>query len=189
MPTARDTTADRPQDMAAVVQDPLADLWTRFAAGDSHAFDQLVLSCQDAGLRMARRMTQDDDSARDIVQDAFLRVLEQRGGYDPRRPFLAWFLRIVRNLAIDRLRRQKHERTGITTPAGIDHDPGRDSDRRELHEHIHQVLLLLQEKYHDLLVMREIHHLRADHIARLEAVDAGTTRWRIHQAPLRTRNV
>ena len=47
-------------------------------------------------------MVNDDEVASDVVQEAFVRVLQRHERYDPVRPFKAWFLQIVRNLPLMR---------------------------------------------------------------------------------------
>lgn len=71
---------------------------TRFAAiYDEHAA---------AALGLARRMLADRSSAEDVVQDAFL-SLWRSDGYDPTRGGIrTYLLTIVRNRAIDHMRRQ-----------------------------------------------------------------------------------
>ena len=46
------------------------------------------------------------DEARDVAQDIFVRVYERLDGYDGSSAFIAWLLRVSRNVCIDRLRRR-----------------------------------------------------------------------------------
>lgn len=181
------TLATELDEAQALLQDagisgPEGSLLDRFAHGDNLAFDELVLMHQEAGFWTAQRLVRDEDTAHDIVQDAFLRVMENRDRYDASRPFRAWFQRIVRNLAIDHLRRHRREYQDYETAPTIASSAATRIDQSELKAHIDEVLLTLPEKYHDLLIMREVQNIRADHIAQKIGVDYATTRWRIHQA-------
>ena len=49
----------------------------------------------------------DRQTAEDIFQETWIRVLEQGHRYDPRHNFVTWLLTIARNLAIDNMRRKR----------------------------------------------------------------------------------
>jgi RNA polymerase sigma-70 factor (ECF subfamily) len=74
------------------------------------------------GLAVAQRILRDRQEAEDILQDAYVSALHQRGNYDPRRGSeLAWILAIIRAKALDRLR-SKQVRLRVQPrlrPAGI----------------------------------------------------------------------
>ena len=75
-------------------------------AGDLPAFNQLVLSHQDAAFRIAKWMVNDEASAEDIVQTVFLAAYRRIGSFRSNN-FRAWLLRMVHNACIDELRRRK----------------------------------------------------------------------------------
>jgi len=160
-----------------------ADLVARFARGDDAAFAELVAMHQNIAFSFARRLLGDGEAARDVIQEAFLRILRHHRAYDAARPFRAWLLHIVRNLAIDVLRRRRPQ-------AGADHldqlaarplGPSA-SERDELRDRVAEVLAELPAKYRELIVMREMEGMAADEIAQVIGVDYGTTRWRLHKA-------
>lgn len=158
-----------------------ADLLSRFAAGDERAFEQLVCDHQDAAFGFARRIVGDGELARDVVQEAFIRVLRHHAQFTGGRSFRTWLLHIVRNLAIDGLRRRRPH----VSCEYLDHlaEIGRDAgDSADLRTRVATVLGELPEKYREILVMREMDGLAAEDIAVIIGVDYGTTRWRLHQA-------
>ncbi|HEX4384777.1 MAG TPA: sigma-70 family RNA polymerase sigma factor [Myxococcales bacterium] len=60
------------------------------------------------GLAVAQRIVRDRQEAEDILQDAYVSALQQRGNYDPRRGSeLGWILAIIRAKALDRLRSRR----------------------------------------------------------------------------------
>lgn len=69
----------------------------RVVRGDRSAYSVLVGRYLRAGLAVAWEYAEDRDAAEDILQDAFIRVLEGLPGFDLRRPFPPWFFTIVRN--------------------------------------------------------------------------------------------
>jgi RNA polymerase sigma-70 factor (ECF subfamily) len=74
--------------------------------GDPQAFASLIDRYERAALATAYGVLGDASSSADVVQDAFLRAWQRL--HELRRPsqFAGWLLRMVRNLAIDSLRRQ-----------------------------------------------------------------------------------
>ena len=157
------------------------DLLSRFAAGDERAFEHLVADHQDAAFGFARRIVGDGELARDVVQEAFIRVLRHHAHFTGGRSFRTWLLHIVRNLAIDGLRRRRPH----VSCEYLDHlaEIGRDvGDSADLRARVATVLGELPEKYREILVMREMDGLPAEDIAVIIGVDYGTTRWRLHQA-------
>jgi RNA polymerase sigma-70 factor (ECF subfamily) len=65
------------------------ELLVRVQVGDPVAFDQLVRRYLPRARLIARRVMQDPDDADDLVQDAFLRVLDRIGSFDVSRAFRA----------------------------------------------------------------------------------------------------
>ena len=59
---------------------------------------------------VAFRLTGNQAAAGDLVQNAMLRVLKSFGTYDPTYKVEQWLYRIIRNLFIDRLRKEKRRR-------------------------------------------------------------------------------
>lgn len=154
----------------------------RYAAGDQQAFDELVREHQQAVYLAAWRIVGDGETAHDVTQEAFLRVMRHHTQYDPARAFRTWLLSIVRNLAIDALRRRRRfEHPGqlqnLSSPLVAAPMEG-----VELRERVAAVLADVPEKYRDILVMREMEGIPAEDIATQIGVDYGTTRWRLHQA-------
>lgn len=161
---------------------PEARLLQRYVEGDEEALAVLVADYQTVAFWVARHAVGDDDIATDIVQDAFVRVLRKPDLYDPQRPFKAWFLQIVRNLAVDHLRRRRP--TSSTEVAAVMPGPVAPDrvEHAELHHRIQTVLADVPEKYRELLIWRDVEEIPAEDIAEMIDVGYATTRWRIHHA-------
>jgi RNA polymerase sigma-70 factor (ECF subfamily) len=161
-----------------------AELLARFAGGDQGAFEQLVRDHQDTAFGFARRIVGDAELARDVVQEAFIRVLRHHARFEAGRSFRTWLLHIVRNLAIDGLRRRRPNANieYLDHLAQVERGGSSSGERDELRQRVAAVLQQLPEKYREILVMREMDGMPAEEIAQVIAVDYGTTRWRLHQA-------
>jgi RNA polymerase sigma-70 factor, ECF subfamily len=101
------------------------ELCRKVAARQSGAFDQLVERHHARAFRLARSVVGDDDDARDISQEAFIRVYESAYRFDGRSRFSTWFYRIIVNLCIDHLRRTKWWRRLLPLASGGEdpHEP------------------------------------------------------------------
>jgi RNA polymerase sigma-70 factor (ECF subfamily) len=86
------------------------DLLDRCLRGERQAFRQLVEGSQRYAFRLAFRMVWDEDEAREIVQEAFIRVWKHLPAFDRNTRFTTWLYRIVVNLSHDTLRRRARGR-------------------------------------------------------------------------------
>ena len=80
-------------------------LCRRVAAQDEAAFDALVARYQGRAYRLAWSLLRDAEDARDVSQDAFLRVYRTAAGFRGDARFSTWFYRILVNLCLDHRRR------------------------------------------------------------------------------------
>src|SRR5215470_6975047 len=79
------------------------ELLTLIQDGNQHAFAELVRRHTERFYRLAYRYVQGKETAEDIVQDAFLKLWENPGTWQPQRnnKFTTWFYRVVVNLCLD----------------------------------------------------------------------------------------
>ena len=88
---------------------PAADtdevLCERVARRDETAFDLLVTRYQGRAYRLAFSLLRDAEEARDLSQDAFVRLYETAGRFRGESRFSTWFYRILVNLCLDHRRR------------------------------------------------------------------------------------
>jgi RNA polymerase sigma-70 factor (ECF subfamily) len=75
--------------------------------GDLQAFGQIVERHQEWAWRIAWRFFGDENEAADVVQDAFVRLLDSAGRYRPEAAFRTFFHRIITRLCLDRAKKKK----------------------------------------------------------------------------------
>ncbi|HEX9443881.1 MAG TPA: sigma-70 family RNA polymerase sigma factor [Candidatus Binatia bacterium] len=80
-----------------------AELLALVQTGSHHAFGVLVRRHSERFYRLAYRYVRQRETAEDIVQDAFLKLWEDPGRWQPERgaKFTTWFYRVVVNLCLD----------------------------------------------------------------------------------------
>src|SRR6202140_2670197 len=89
--------------------------------GDQEAFEQLVTAYDQSVLRLAMNLLRSPEDARDVYQEAFLRVFRNLHNFRFDCSFHTWLYRIVTNLCLDQLRKRKVRKegaSGVTTPEG-----------------------------------------------------------------------
>src|SRR3989440_3905988 len=81
-------------------------LCERVARRDDAAFDALVVRYQQRAYRIAWSILRNGEDARDLSQEAFIRLYERAGSFRGHAKFSTWFYRILVNLCLDH--RRKH---------------------------------------------------------------------------------
>src|SRR5258705_13968404 len=90
---------------------PQVDTLIRAAqAGDQDAFEQLVRTYDQSVLRIALNLLRSPEDARDVYQEAFLRVYRNLHSFRFDCSFHTWLYRIVTNICLDHLRKRKVRR-------------------------------------------------------------------------------
>src|SRR5215472_2482641 len=90
---------------------PQVDSLIRAAqAGDQDAFESLVRTYDQSVLRLAMNLLRSPEDARDVYQEAFLRVYRNIHTFRFDCSFHTWLYRIVTNICLDHLRKRKVRR-------------------------------------------------------------------------------
>jgi RNA polymerase sigma-70 factor (ECF subfamily) len=146
------------------------------AIGES--FDEVVLPHLDAAYRLARWLMRNEHDAEDVVQEASLRAFRYfrtfTGGNGR-----AWFLRIVRNCCRD-WRGQRFQALTDPFDEGQHHSPRPASDPETLLLQTDDVALIertmsnLPDRFHELLVLRELEGLSYQELADAMGIPIGS---------------
>ncbi len=158
----------------------------RVQAGDQDAFEELVKAYEKRIFWVAYNFVGHVEDARDIAQEAFLRVYKAIDRFDLRFNFYTWLYRIVMNLSIDRLRKRgKRNMVSIEefpSDPETDADPERHYRQTEMGEKIREVLESMPEKYRTVIILRDVEQLSGEEISEIIGCTNATTRWRLHKA-------
>ena len=150
--------------------------------GDQDAFEQLVRPFDQSVLRLAMNLLRSPEDARDVYQEAFLRVYRNIHSFRFDCSFHTWLYRIVTNICLDHLRRRKvrkEEQTVVETADGpVDRiesfeergaaaDPERSFLNRELTQQIHSALEELTPRERMVFELRHYQGLRLRNIGEM----------------------
>ena len=155
--------------------------------GDRDAFGDLVQRYERRLIRVILRFVHDEELARDLAQETFLRTYERLDQFDPSRRFGPWLFRIGVNLTLDYLRKRKRrgrwslfsERMPDRPPEPPTPDPRIALD---LGQEVHKVLEQIPEKYRSVLVLRDLEGFTTSEIAAILDRKEATIRWRLAEA-------
>ena len=163
-------------------------------AGDSAAFEQLVLLHQKVVYNYCLRMCGNREDALDLSQDAFLKAYKSLAFFKGESSFSTWMYRLTVNVCIDFLRsRKRHKSVSLT----VENDDGekevlpipdeRESiekhvERKELRAAIERGINMLSEAHRQVLVLREINGCSYAEISEILDINEGTVKSRISRA-------
>jgi len=147
--------------------------------GAEPAFAALYARYRDFCLRIARRMTPDDQTAADVVQDTFLALLDRFPGFALRAKMTTYLYAVVRNRATSMARGRRpsveatHESLGAPDAGGAD---------AEGIEALHRAVMKLPEAQREVLLMRIVDEMSVGDVAMALGVPTGTVKSRLHAA-------
>jgi len=75
--------------------------------GDRESFRWVVTTYQQRIFSVALKMLADEEEAKDVVQETFIRVWQKLDAYDLQRPFSTWLYTIATRLCLDRLKQMR----------------------------------------------------------------------------------
>jgi RNA polymerase sigma-70 factor (ECF subfamily) len=184
--------------MASNLQDEPA-LIQQALRGDVEAFNVLVLRYQDRVFSLTARIMNDEASAADMTQDAFIlayrRLETYRGG-----SFRSWLLRIATNTCYDELRRHKRRpATSLEDMPGAEFDDGPPlpddapspeevAQQSELNQAIEDCIAALGEDQRSVLLLSDVEGFDYQSIADEIGVKVGTVKSRLSRARVQVRD-
>ena len=140
----------------------------------------------------AYRLTQNEADARDLTQEAFIRVYRAWRSFKPGTSFLSWIYRIVTNLHRDELRRRKgryqeeipedHElqEHGGNRPLAV--EPIEEYVESQLSEPVSKALADLATEQRQIVLLADVEGYSYQEIAEIAGCTVGTVRSRLHRA-------
>ena len=174
------------------------ELLGRAQGGDSQAFRSLIERHQRRAFAIALSLVRDENDARELVQDAFLRVHRNLASFQGGSSFFTWLYRIITNLAIDLMRKPSRRVADLDdTTRDLEEtldgempllsrvegsDPLEQVKRKEIAGRLRGALDDLPEYHRAVIVMREVDGLSYDEMATALGVSKGTIMSRLFHA-------
>ena len=161
-------------------------LMLRYGDGDVQAFERLYRRHKDAIYRYLLRLCGHRDSADDIFQDVWGKIIKARGTYRPTAKFTTFLYRVAHNCFIDYVRRNKRHAVNTALEPELHSDPGEsleDATERSLaRERLEVALATLPDEQRDAFLLHEEGGLSVDQIAAVTGCNRETAKSRLRYA-------
>lgn len=177
------------------------DLIFLFQEGKEEAFDELVYRYQDKITNFLFRYTGNYETAEDLAQDTFIKLFKSKHLYKDIAKFSTWFYTIAINTAKTWLKNEGKIDT-ISINLGFDEDGEKDFDieskditpddyanSRIEEYYIQKALSMLDDKFREIIILRDIQDLDYEEIAKILELPIGTVKSRINRAREKLKNL
>jgi RNA polymerase sigma-70 factor, ECF subfamily len=174
-------------------QPSLTILIERAVAGDTRAFEQIMIHSQQRVMAMTWRILGNEADARDASQEVFLRVYKYLARFKQDQDFFAWLYQITVNVCRDIGRKRQHhsglflsleaaaESGPLAVPAD-QQDAEEDYQRTQERELIARAIATLPHKERASIVLRDVEGLSTEEVARIMKSSSTTVRSQISSA-------
>ena len=182
----RQGTMDRDEERRIIAQ---------VCAGDTNAFEALVVAYQKQVYNLALRTVGNEEDAADMTQEVFLRAYRALGTFRGESKFSVWLYRLTTNVCIDFLRsRRRHPTVSLTAsedddeqpqfdlPADERTSPEQQLTRSEMRRAVARGLDSLPDDARKILILRELNGLSYAEIGKVLHLEAGTVKSRLFRA-------
>jgi RNA polymerase sigma-70 factor, ECF subfamily len=166
--------------------------------GSEAAYRELLTRYERPVFSLVFRMVRDRETAEDLSQETFIKVLNNLDRYSPEFKFSSWLFKIANNLTIDHLRRRRVDTisiegapdavtaesakaTSIAVASGSE-SPLEELESRELGTAIERAIGKLRPEYRACIMLRHVEDKSYEEIAEIVKLPLGTVKTYIHRA-------
>jgi RNA polymerase sigma-70 factor, ECF subfamily len=166
----------------------------RAQRGEMDSFEELVNRHRDKTYARAFGLLRNEDEALDLSQEAWVKAWQRLGQFHGDSSFVTWITRIVINLCLDYLRKQKRQKT--ESIEAMDHEAGgverhlpvimpnptAQLEQEELRQKINRAMDQLSHEHRTVLVLHEYEDMEYKEIAKAMGCSIGTVMSRLFYA-------
>jgi RNA polymerase sigma-70 factor (ECF subfamily) len=189
----QDFTAQAPVNGEALLID-------KTRAGDAKAFADLIGRYEGKIYRLAKHITQNDEDAEDVLQEAFLKAYSHLDSFQGQSKFYTWLVRIAVNESLMKLRKRKSDRT-VSLDEELDtgedtvvreiavwkDDPERMYSREELRSILEKAVDSLRPAFRTVFLLRDVEELSTEETAAALNLSIPAVKSRLLRARLQLR--
>ena len=163
--------------------------------GDQGAFEELVRQTYVSTYTLAYRLTGNEEDARDVVQDAYLRAWRGIGKFRGEAQFSTWMYRITANAAATHVRKRRRHRaepideTFEPAETRPEVQPALQAESADSLERIARAVDELPPKLRSLVVLKDVYGLSHEAIAEELGISVPAAKVRLHRARRKLRDL
>lgn len=163
-------------------------------AGDRSAFEELVRQTYLDTYTLAHRLTGNEEDARDVAQDAYLRAWRGIGKFRGEAQFSTWLYRITANASATHLRKRRRHRAEPLDERidpieqHPDASPVAVAEGRELLGRLSAAVDALPPKLRQVVVLRDVYSMPHEAIAAELGISEAAAKVRLHRARRKLRD-
>ena len=178
----------------------------RVRDGDQRAYKLLVERYQRKVYSVALGMVKDREEARDVAQEAFIKVYKYLEHFKGDSSFYTWLYRITTNICIDVLRKRGSVRGDFVEfdetiqmdsaeanigalGSRLGTNPQKSALRKELAAKIQEALEQVPEKHRAILLLREVEGMSYEDLSRTLEIPKGTVMSRLFHARAKVQKI
>lgn len=170
------------------------DLVAAARDGDQGAFEELVRQTYVGTYTLAYRLTGNEEDARDVVQETYLRAWKAMKRFRGDAQFSTWLYRITANTSASMTQRRSRQRADSLDDTEVIDDrpfvnPEASSEASALHERLSAAVAQLPPKLRAVVVLKDIYDLSHEDIAEELGISEAAAKVRLHRARKRLRDV
>ena len=161
-------------------------LMLRYKDGDVTAFETLYRRHNDSLYRYLLRLSLNRDTAEDVFQDAWSKIIKARHRYRPTAKFTTFLYRVAHNCFIDHVRKNKRHMVHSSIDPDCSPNPGDEPDleaeKSLARQRLDAALGTLPDEQRDAFLLHEEAGLGIDTIAQVTGVNRETVKSRLRYA-------
>ncbi len=177
-----------------------ATLVERAKSGETAAFTELVRRYDKKIFRMAKQITQSDEDAEDVLQEALFKAYQHLNDFQGNSRFYTWLVRIAVNEALMKLRKRKSDKTvsldeeidtgeeTVTREIAVwDGDPEQRYSQEEMRVILDDAIQSLKPSFRTVFVLRDVEELSTEETADTLGLSIPAVKSRLLRARLELR--
>lgn len=153
--------------------------------GDLHQVSILFERYNKRIFNFLARMTLDRDTAEDLTQNVFLRIIKYRSSYREGNRFQSWIYQVARNVFSDQYQSGKNKwGQQVDVYHVSDHVPDIDEgmQKDEQEQQLHRSLNRLPDEQRELLILTRFQQMKYEDVALIMDTSVANIKVRVHRA-------
>jgi len=168
-------TLEASMPMAARNQDPDAELIERYFAGDTSAFDEIMIRYERQIYRVCYRFVENREDAMDLAQDVFVKAFEHLPTFRRESSLKTWLYRIAINHCLNHVKKHSQEFVQVTEfTSSTKASAHAELEHQEQRQRFRRLIKRLPPKQKAILELRVNEQLSYEEIAKISGRSVST---------------